>query len=264
MIAQTFARCRAEARAALIGFLTAGYPALDRTPAMVKAAIEGGADMIELGFPFSDPLADGPIIQASSQAALAGGATFDAVLDTAAACLFGAPLIAFSYFNPLFARGIERSAADLRSAGFHGAVIPDLPLEESAELRAAFARNGLAIAFLVAPTTPRERAGTIADFSTAFVYVAGRMGVTGTHSAVDASLKKRLHELRAQTEKPLAVGFGVSTAAHVRTLAHDADAVVVGSALVDASSRGENDVRELCTALRAGTARDGSQRLVRT
>src|SRR5271166_5663057 len=125
-VSAVFERCKGQGRAALIAFLTAGYPTLELTPTLVQAACEGGADIIELGFPYSDPLADGPTIQASSQRALENGATFDAVLATASRLRVSAPLIAFTYYNPLFARGLEAVAADLAGAGFAGAIVPDL------------------------------------------------------------------------------------------------------------------------------------------
>ena len=157
-VAATFERCRAQRRPAFIAFLTAGFPSLALTPELVRAACEGGADLIELGFPYSDPLADGPIIQASSQRALENGATFDAVLDIASRCDAGVPLIAFTYYNPLYARGLARSASDLREAGFAGAIVPDLPPEEAGPLSDALKAHGLSLSFLVAPTTPRKRA----------------------------------------------------------------------------------------------------------
>jgi tryptophan synthase alpha chain len=250
-VAAAFERCRAQRRPAFIAFLTAGFPSLSLTPDLVRSAAEGGADLIELGFPYSDPLADGPIIQASSQRALENGATFDAVLDMASRCDAGVPLVAFTYYNPLYARGLARSAADLREAGFAGAIVPDLPLEEAASLADALKAQDLSLSFLIAPTTPSKRAAAIAAASTGFVYVAGRMGVTGTHAGIDRSLPGRLNELRAATDKPLAVGFGVSTAEDVRAIAKFADGVVVGSALVEACVAADPvaAVKELCARL---------------
>jgi tryptophan synthase alpha chain len=250
-VADVFARCRAQRRPAFIAFLTAGFPSLALTPQLVRAACEGGADLIELGFPYSDPLADGPVIQASSQRALDNGASFNAVLGLASRCVVTAPLIAFTYYNPLYARGLQRAADDLRAAGFAGAIVPDLPLEESQSLADAFEARGLSLSFLVAPTTPPQRDAAIAAACTGFVYVAGRMGVTGTHAGVDRSLPARLNELRAVTDKPLAVGFGVSTAEDVRAIAKIADGIVVGSALVEACSAANPvaAVRELCVRL---------------
>jgi tryptophan synthase alpha chain len=250
-VAAAFERCRAQRRPAFIAFLTAGFPSLVLTPDLVRSAAEGGADLIELGFPYSDPLADGPIIQASSHRALENGATFDAVLEMASRCDVGVPLVAFTYYNPLYARGLARSAADLREAGFAGAIVPDLPPEEAASLADALKAQHLSLSFLVAPTTPSKRAAAIAAASTGFVYVAGRMGVTGTHAGIDRSLPGRLNELRAMTDKPLAVGFGVSTLEDVRAIAKVADGIVVGSALVEACSAADPvaAVKELCGRL---------------
>lgn len=251
LVPATFERCRAQRRPAFIAFLTAGFPSLALTPELVRAACEGGADLIELGFPYSDPLADGPIIQASSQRALENGATFDAVLDIASRCDAGVPLIAFTYYNPLYARGLARSASDLREAGFAGAIVPDLPPEEAGSLADALRAQDLSLSFLVAPTTPTKRAAAIAAVSTGFVYVAGRMGVTGTHAGIDRSLPGRLNELRAMTDKPLVVGFGVSTPEDVRAIAKVADGIVVGSALVEACGGADPiaAVMELCRRL---------------
>jgi tryptophan synthase alpha chain len=250
-VEDVFARCRRQRRPAFIAFLTAGFPTLALTPELVRAASEGGADLIELGFPYSDPLADGPIIQASSQRALDNGADFDVVLALASRCSVTAPLIAFTYYNPLYARGMQRAADDLREAGFAGAIVPDLPPEESRPLAEAFEARNLSLSFLVAPTTPPRRAAAIAAACTGFVYVAGRMGVTGTHLGVDRSLPTRLNELRKATDKPLAVGFGVSSPEDVRTIAQVADGVVVGSALVEACGGADPvaAVRDLCVRL---------------
>jgi tryptophan synthase alpha chain len=250
-VADVFGRCRAQRRPAFIAFLTAGFPSLPLSSDLVRAACEGGADLVELGFPYSDPLADGPVIQASSQRALDNGADFDVVLELASRCAVIAPMIAFTYYNPLYARGLRRAADDLREAGFAGAIVPDLPLEESQPLVEAFEARGLSLSFLVAPTTPPQRAKAIAEACTGFVYVAGRMGVTGTHAGVDRTLPGRLNELRAVTDKPLAVGFGVSTAEDVRAIAKVADGIVVGSALVSACGAADPvaAVRDLCARL---------------
>ena len=247
-----FERCRADQRAAFLAFLTAGYPSLDRTAALMRAAAEGGADIIEVGFPYSDPLADGPIIQASSHEALEHGATFDAVLAVAARAQVRTPMIAFTYYHPLLVRGLERSAADLRRAGFAGALVPDLPPEEAGPLTEAFHTRGLTVTFVVAPTTPLERAATVAQATDGFLYVAGRMGVTGTHQRADESIESRIAALRKVTGKPLAVGFGIANPDQAREIAAHADGFVVGSALVEACAREEPviAVRELCACFR--------------
>ena len=252
-----FERCKSEGRAALLAFLTAGYPSLALTPALVRAACEGGADIIELGFPYSDPLADGPTIQASSQRALEGGATYEAVLEMASGLNVPAPLLAFTYYNPLCARGLERAAAELAGAGFAGAIVPDLPPEEAQPLEEAVRRHGLSLTFLIAPTTPTERARTIAARSADFVYVVSRMGVTGTHAGIGGALAETIAALRMVTEKPLAVGFGIAGADDARAVARVADGVVVGSALVRAASDSDPvaAVRQLCTVLSAACSK---------
>ena len=251
-ISNVFHRCRAEGRAALIAFLTAGYPSLEMTPALIRAACEGGADIVEIGFPYSDPIADGPVIQASSQRALDNGATIELILKTLVTVDVEAPLLAFSYYNPLFVRGVERSATDFAAAGFAGAIVPDLPPEEAGPLADALHKNRLGLTYLVAPTTPPDRAAFVARQSDDFVYVAGRMGVTGAHAAADTSLVSRIAGLRDVTQKPLAVGFGVSQPEHVAAIAVLADGVIVGSALVEACNSPDpvNALKTLCESLR--------------
>jgi tryptophan synthase alpha chain len=252
-----FDRCKGEDRAALIAFLTAGFPDLSMTPALVEAACEGGADIIELGFPYSDPLADGPAIQASSQRALEAGATFDSVLDIAAKVKVRQPLIAFTYYNPLFVRGLERAASDLAAARLAGVVVPDLPPEESGPLETALKQHGLFLTFLVAPTTPPARAQAIAIRSDGFVYVVSRMGVTGTHAGIGAHLRRMVEPLRDVTKTPIAVGFGIANETDARAVAGCADGVIVGSALVQAASEPQpaSAVRRLCSTLSAACSR---------
>jgi len=261
-IGDAFARCRAENRAALIPYLMAGDPSPAMTPALLGAAAAGGADIIEVGIPYSDPLADGPTIQAAAQRALRAGATFDSVLAMVAALdrsVVHAPLIAFTYYNPVFVRGIERTARDLAGAGFAGAIIPDLPPEESDAAEAAFRSSGLDLPFLVAPTTPIDRVREIARRSSGFVYVVSRMGVTGAGSELGADIKELVDRLRPEVDKPLAVGFGVSTPDHVRSIAGYADGVIVGSALIDlivrAPGREQTEVFEFCKTLAAAARR---------
>ncbi len=234
-----FARCAREGRAALIPYLMAGDPSLREMPALLAAACRGGADIIELGIPYSDPLADGPTIQAAAQRSLTAGTTFDGVLETVGALdrsQVDVPLIAFTYYNPLFARGLARSASDLSRAGFAGAIVPDLPPEEADDALAAFAAAGLGVTFLVAPTTPVQRVREIAARSSGFVYVVSRTGVTGARDDIGESVQALVERLRPLVDKPLAVGFGVSTPAHASAIARYADGVITGSALIDAMS----------------------------
>lgn len=236
-IAAAFESAAARGGAALIPYLCAGDPDRATSAALIAAVRNGGADLIELGIPYGDPLADGPTIAAAAQRALGAGMTLENALELARqANSDGAPpMVAFCYFNPIVQYGIERFAETLAGAGVSGAIVPDAPLEELGDLRKAFAPRGLALPLLVAPTTPPARATLLAAASDGFVYVVSRLGVTGARREPDLLwLARRLAELRAVTTKPLAVGFGVATAAHVRAIAAFADGVIVGSALIDA------------------------------
>lgn len=254
-IASVFERCSAENRAALIPYLMAGDPSLAETAPLLEAAVQGGADILEVGIPYSDPLADGPTIQAAAQRSLKAGTTFDGVLAAIEALdkrRVSAPLIAFTYFNPIFVRGVERTALDLAKAGFSGAIIPDLPPDEAATTAEVFAAKNVPLTFLVAPTTPVDRIAMIAQKSSGFVYVVSRMGVTGAGQSLDESVAALVSRLRPLTDKPLAVGFGVSTPEHARTIAGYADGVVIGSALIDrltSAANGPAAVKELCGEL---------------
>ncbi|MDQ2816644.1 MAG: tryptophan synthase subunit alpha [Candidatus Eremiobacteraeota bacterium] len=261
-ISGVFGDSKRANRAAFIAYLMAGDPMPTATPELIRAAINGGADIIELGFPYSDPLADGPSIQAAAARALRSGTTFDTVLDIAGTLPVPAPapLIGFSYFNPIYVRGVERTAQDLRQAGFAGAIIPDLPPEEGAEAAATFANYGLALPFFVAPTTVAKRLPLIAAMSTGFIYVVSRMGVTGAVTVIDAEAEALIHRLRAQTDRALAVGFGISTPEQARRVATFADGVIVGSGLVDIIASSPPDlapeaVRSYCAQLAAACRR---------
>jgi tryptophan synthase alpha chain len=240
----------------------AGDPSLEKTSLLLEAAVKGGADIIELGIPYSDPLADGPTIQAAAQRALLGGATFDAVLAMVASldrAVVHVPLLAFTYYNPVYVRGLDRTARDFARAGFSGAIIPDLPPEESEPASRAFSQEGIGLTFLVAPTTPLERVRSIGERSSDFVYVVSRMGVTGAGRTLGENVKELVERLRPVVNKPLAVGFGVSTRDHAQAIAQYADGVIVGSALIDriASAPGNESVavHDYC-ALLAAAVRD--------
>jgi len=212
------------------------------------AAIAPHADLIELGIPYGDPLADGPTIAAAAQRALAAGMTIDGALALAkgAATPNAPPLIAFTYLNPIVQYDLDRFAEALVAAGAAGAIVPDVPLEETASIRAAFAPRGLALPLLVAPTTPLDRAAAIAEASDGFIYLVSRLGVTSAHREPDfAWIEGRVAELRERTAKPIAVGFGISTRGHVERLSRVADGAIVGSALIDACSgeRGDDAAR---------------------
>jgi tryptophan synthase alpha chain len=231
-----FERAKRERRIAFLPYVVAGDPDLGTTEAVVKALTEAGADAIELGVPYSDPLADGPTIAAAGARALANGTRPSDVLALVRRCSSSAaPMVLFTYFNPVDRIGARQFASEAAEAGAAGAIVPDLSLEESDELRDALRAEGLAMPLLVAPSTPRERAARIAGAATGFVYVVSRLGVTGALKTPDlAPLEKQLAMLRGVTQKPLAVGFGLSRPEEIRAIAEIAGGVVVGSALVDA------------------------------
>ncbi len=231
-----FARARAERRAALIGYVVAGDPDLATTLLVLEAITEAGVDIIELGIPYGDPLADGPTIAAAGQRALEAGIKFaDSIALVAQSRARGcAPILFFTYVNPVDRYGAERFARDARDAGAVGAIVPDVPLEELDAFAPPLRAAGLAIPQLIAPTTPPARAARIAAASTGFVYLVSRLGVTGARREPDIGwITGAIARLRPVTELPLAVGFGISTPGHVAAIGSVADGVVVGSALVD-------------------------------
>ena len=242
-LSQAFERAKVERRVAFIPYIMAGDPDLATTEAIVAALSAAGADAIELGIPYSDPLADGPTIASAGARALANGTKPADVLALVRRCSAdSAPLLLFTYFNPVDRIGAERFADEASAAGAAGAIVPDLALEESEELRSALRARALEMPLLVAPSTPRARAQRIADAATGFVYVVSRLGVTGAGTTPDfAPLEAQLAMLREVTNKPLAVGFGLSRPAEVRRVAALADGVVVGSALIDAYAQAKGD-----------------------
>jgi tryptophan synthase alpha chain len=250
----------AEGRGGLSAYIPFGYPRPAATDALLDAAVEGGADWIELGLPFSDPVADGPVLQAASAQALAAGATVDGAL--AAARRFRArhpavPLVAMTYANLVFHRGWAGSASALAAAGFDGLLCPDVPLEESAELRRALAAAGLAHVPLVTPATPNARMGAIAETATGFLYVVANVGVTG-QADVGPVMQETVR--RARATRPglaTAVGFGVRGPEDVaRIVAAGADAAIVGSQLVPALGAGAAALRQELARLRTGCVRN--------
>jgi tryptophan synthase alpha chain len=234
-IAGAFARCAAEGRAAFIPFLMAGDPDLAATARHLAALAAGGADIIELGVPFSDPIADGPVNQRAAARALAAGTKLSGILELVARQRdqLGVPIVLFTYYNPLYARGIGRFAEQAAASGVDGVLCVDLPPEEAVrdlipELRA----RGVDTVFLLAPTSTRERVAKVAEVSSGFVYYVSRTGVTGERSSLPPDLVRDVKRLRRRLDLPLAVGFGISTPAQVADLGAVADGVVVGSALV--------------------------------
>jgi tryptophan synthase alpha chain len=233
-IGTRFATARAEGRAAFVAFLTAGDPSLDRTVEAAAALDAAGADILELGVPFSDPLADGPVIQRSSERALARGVTLPRVLDAVRAIRERSelPLLLFSYFNPLLQHGLPRLAREAKAAGVDGVLVTDLPPEEAGEWIAAARAEDLDTVFLASPTSPPERLRLVAEASRGFVYAISRTGVTGERQALSGDARPLVERLRSLTDVPVALGFGLSTPEQVREAAAVADGVVVGSALV--------------------------------
>jgi tryptophan synthase alpha chain len=229
-----FAGNRAAGRKALAPFVTAGDPDTDTTVAVLEALDRAGAGLCELGVPYSDPIADGPVIQASYTRALGNGISLAGVFGIArdAAARVRMPILAMASYSLIFRRGIDRFVADAVAAGLAGFVVPDLPLEESEELDAACRAAGLALVRLVTPTTPPERAEAIARKSTGFLYCVSVAGVTGARTDLPPGLIDRVQWLRTKTSVPILVGFGISAAEQVRAVAAVADGVIVGSALV--------------------------------
>ena len=232
---QTFARLKDSGEGALVTFITAGDPSPERTPELVAALAQAGADVVELGIPYSDPLADGPSIQASSQRALDKGVTPDTVLGMIRdiRALTQVPLVLMTSYNLALKYGLERFAQVYTQAGADGAILTDLPPEEAGPWKAAAEAQGMATIFLVAPTSTPERIALIARNTTGFVYCVSRTGVTGARTEMPVELKDLLARIKEATDKPVCVGFGISQPAHVRQVVENADGAVIGSALVD-------------------------------
>jgi tryptophan synthase alpha chain len=234
-LAGAFAAARGEHRAALIPYITAGHPRPADTAAILAGLADDGADVIELGVPFSDPLADGPTIQRSSFEAIEQGVdlrwTLDALADFRAAR--STPVVLFTYLNPLLRHGMDRFLADAASAGAQGVLLTDLPVGADAALEARINASPLDLIRLVAPTTKPERVRTIAAAARGFLYYVSRTGVTGARQELAEGLAAEVAEVRAMTDVPVAVGFGISTPEQAATVARVADGVVVGSALVE-------------------------------
>jgi tryptophan synthase alpha chain len=233
-IDHAFQACRAEGRKALVSFVSAGDPDLEATARLVPAIAAAGADIVELGVPFSDPMADGPTIQQASQRALAAGTTLAGVLDMVARVrqVTEVPLVLFSYYNVIFQYGIERLAVAAAKAGVDGVLLVDVPFEELGEVQPALDRVGLPVIRLVAPTTPPERIAMITQGAGGFIYCITVTGVTGTRHELPDDLGALLGRVRAVSPVPVVAGFGISSPEMARAVAAHADGVVVGSALV--------------------------------
>jgi tryptophan synthase alpha chain len=259
-LAAHFERLRARRRCALIPYITAGYPAPAATGALLDALAGAGADVIELGVPFSDPVADGPTIQRSSHQALQHGATPGTTLTALREfrVRHDVPVVLFSYLNPILGYGAARFIEDAVAAGAAGVLITDLPAGADPDLERAFQESPLAFIRLVAPTTPRARLLEIAATAQGFLYYVATLGVTGARSSMRAATLDEVAALRAACAVPVAVGFGVSTPEHAAAVARVADGVIVGSALIDALDRGGiAAVERLMAELRDGMERGG-------
>jgi len=259
-IDEVFERCAEEGRAAFIPFLMAGDPDLETTPRLVEALAAGGADLIELGVPFSDPIADGPVNQRAANRALAAGTSLAGILEVVATARESVtvPIVLFSYFNPIRARGLELFAEQAATSGVDGVLCVDLPPEEAEDsYLPALRKNDLDPVFLLAPTSTSERMRLVAEVSSGFVYYVSRTGVTGERELLTKTLPKEVKRVRRKVDLPVAVGFGISTPEQVAAVGDFADGVVVGSALVrlveeggrDAPTRVEDRVRELMAPL---------------
>jgi len=249
-IEEKFNELKKAGRKGFVGYLTAGDPDLETSEKNIRTAIDCGVDILELGVPFSDPTADGPTIQAASLRALSSGTTLRRVFDMVKRLRadYQTPIVLFGYANPLFKYGYEKACADASAAGVDGMLIVDLPFEEAGELKPYLDQNEMFFIPLAAPTTSRERAGMILKDAQGFLYYIMVAGVTGARSEVASDIDGHVESLRACTDLPIAVGFGVSDGAQARKAASSADAVVVGSALIKAAQAG--NLAELVSEIR--------------
>lgn len=258
-IADAFARARAGGRAALVAYLTAGYPDPATSRDCIRAAVEAGTDVVEVGLPFSDPMMDGPVIQRANQHVLDAGLGLDAQLELVASLDVGAPLLAMTYVTIVDRRGWERFAAGAATAGLSGVILPDLPAPEAAPWLRAAAAQGLATVFLASSVSTDERLDEIAAVSSGFVYATGLLGVTGVGDVAQDSARHLVSRLRDRTTTPVAVGIGVRDRASAAAVAAYADGVIVGSSIVRAMGEGPAGeaparVAALVGELRAGIA----------
>jgi tryptophan synthase alpha chain len=255
-IAQAFANARAQNRAAFIAYLCAGDPDFETSLASCRAVVAAGADILELGVPFSDPLADGPTNQRAAQRALESGMTAARVLDLVR-CIrreSEVPIVFYTYYNLVFANGVDAYVRAARAAGVDGMLTLDLPPEEAGELMASARAHGLDTICIVAPTTPDSRLPKIAAAATGFIYYVSREGVTGVRDQLAAGIPAAVERIRRHTKLPVVVGFGIASRAHVAQVAAHADGVVVGSALVNIVQEYGGEHGKIAAALGARTA----------
>ncbi len=242
-LSSTFDRLRLQIRPKLVTYVTAGDPDLDRSGEILVALETAGASVIEIGVPFSDPVADGPVIQRAAERSLAAGTTLGAVIDLVAQVRprLSAPLVLFSYANPIFRLGIERFAEIAAKAGVDGVLVLDLPIEEAGEARAALARAGIDVIFLISPTTSTERIQEAAALGSGFLYAISRLGVTGARASLPPGSRDLVGRIRAESQLPVALGFGISHPDQVREVCRSADAAVVGSSIVSVIAEAGNE-----------------------
>ncbi|HWR25715.1 MAG TPA: tryptophan synthase subunit alpha [Methanosarcina sp.] len=256
-ISEKLSELREKKEGALICYVMAGDPSLEATGETVKSLAAGGADIIELGFPFSDPVADGPTIQAAGQRALAAGMDTQGYFELVRALNVQIPLVCMTYYNPVFRYGVDKFVEQAAEAGISGLIIPDIPVEETTELKQSCERYGLDLIFLIAPTTTPDRIRKILEKGSGFVYLVSRLGVTGTREEVSSSTKELLS--RVETELPKAVGFGISTGKQAEEVREaGADAVIVGSAFVKIIEEGKavnEKLEALARELKSGMLR---------
>jgi tryptophan synthase alpha chain len=260
-IGKRFEELRAKSEKGLVCFMTAGDPDLETTKSLALELERAGVDALELGIPFSDPLADGPSIQAASHRALERGVNVPAVLDLVRDIRRSSeiPLVLMTYVNPAQRYGLERFARDAREAGADGVIMTDMPPEEASEWKPIADANGLDTIFLLAPTSPPARIGSVASSASGFIYCVSRTGVTGRQKDLPVELQNMIAAIREVSDKPIAVGFGVSSPDHVRHVCQWADGAVVGSALIDLIAQGASGgdlvqrVGEFARELKSGT-----------
>ncbi|KAM7253827.1 hypothetical protein ACFE04_031509 [Oxalis oulophora] len=234
-LAQTFSNLKEQGKVAFIPYITAGDPSLSTTAAALRVLDSCGSDIIELGVPYSDPLADGPVIQAAASRSLARGTNFDAIISMLKEVIpqISCPIALFTYYNPILKRGIEKFMCTIKDVGVHGLLVPDVPLEETKALREEAIKYNIELVLLTTPTTPINRMKSIVEASEGFVYLVSAVGVTGARASINDRVQSLLQDIKEATTKPVAVGFGISKPEHVKQIAGwGADGVIVGSAMV--------------------------------
>lgn len=254
VIERAFQQAAQKGRAALIPYIPLGYPNLGDSLQLVEAAVDAGADLVELGLPFSDPLADGPTIQHATHTALQGGMTVSKCLEAARTLRsrdVDVPLVFMGYYNPILNYGEDAFCRACAEAGVDGLIVPDLPPEEAADLECSAEKNGLALIYLLAPTSSAERVRMVCERSRGFVYVVSVAGTTGTRDSLPPNLDSLIRQVKSATSKPVAVGFGIASPEQAATVASLADGVIVGSAIVKkaAESDATDKVRSFVASL---------------